>query len=51
MKLIIYVKIFAMIEKNKWTINDTISYDNDVITSLLESSAESSIYTEGGMDF
>lgn len=32
-------------------LNDTISYDNDVITSLLESSAESSIYTEGGMDF
>lgn len=32
-------------------LNDTISYDNDVITSLLESSAESSIYTESGMDF
>lgn len=37
--------------KTRGQLNDTISYDNDVITSLLESSAESSIYTEGGMDF
>lgn len=37
--------------KTRGQLNDTISYDNDVITSLLESSAESSIYTESGMDF